>query len=296
MDMKRESVGAPTDPAPMTESEEFDAVRATIESTKLETDFRTTTAPHYARQLVLGMCSIAIPLIVFTGTDFLLFGFTAPYFVLLACRAAVVLGATYVIHLVRAGRDIATIDRVLLVWWLACAACVTTIDAFRPSTYLLHIAIDVLFVLTAYVVDTKWTTQLIAGAAMTIGPALVFATRKEPMEGPARLLIVIAFFYANTLGILLSRQLHASARGEFIAQLRARRARSTLRALSRLVPMCASCKSIKDGAGAWHLPEEYVHAETGQDITHGLCPTCVRKLYPELADRVLEAERPRQDG
>ena len=52
--------------------------------------------------------------------------------------------------------------------------------------------------------------------------------------------------------------------------------------LSGLLPICASCKKIRDDAGYWHQVEEYIHSHSDADFTHGLCPDCARKLYPDI--------------
>ena len=61
-----------------------------------------------------------------------------------------------------------------------------------------------------------------------------------------------------------------------------------VKVISGLLPMCASCKSIRDDKGYWQEVESYVSAHSEATFTHGLCPACVRKLYPEFADQVLE--------
>ncbi len=48
--------------------------------------------------------------------------------------------------------------------------------------------------------------------------------------------------------------------------------------LRRLVPICSSCKSIRDPAGIWHRIEEYF-ARTGLIFTHGLCLECARRFF-----------------
>jgi PAS domain S-box-containing protein len=56
-----------------------------------------------------------------------------------------------------------------------------------------------------------------------------------------------------------------------------------VKTLSGLVPICSSCKKVRDDAGYWHQVEVYLHAHSDLEFTHGLCPECVRKLYPDLA-------------
>ena len=60
------------------------------------------------------------------------------------------------------------------------------------------------------------------------------------------------------------------------------RAREEVRTLKGLIPVCVSCKNIRDDKGYWKLMEEYIRAHSEADVTHGLCPDCAVKLYPDL--------------
>jgi hypothetical protein len=54
-----------------------------------------------------------------------------------------------------------------------------------------------------------------------------------------------------------------------------------VRLLSGLVPICASCKRIKDEREVWQPLEAYIQAHSEAKFSHGVCPDCLRKLYPE---------------
>jgi hypothetical protein len=62
--------------------------------------------------------------------------------------------------------------------------------------------------------------------------------------------------------------------------------------LSGLLPICASCKKIRDDRGYWNQLEHYISAHTGADFTHGICPECVGDLYPEHARTGKGADQP----
>jgi hypothetical protein len=57
---------------------------------------------------------------------------------------------------------------------------------------------------------------------------------------------------------------------------------STVKLLSGLLPICASCKKIRDDRGYWNRIEKYIEEHSEAEFTHGLCPDCVEKLYPGL--------------
>jgi AmiR/NasT family two-component response regulator len=54
-----------------------------------------------------------------------------------------------------------------------------------------------------------------------------------------------------------------------------------VKVLSGLLPICASCKNIRDEEGYWHRVEEYVRDHSEADFSHSLCPECAHRLYPE---------------
>jgi len=51
--------------------------------------------------------------------------------------------------------------------------------------------------------------------------------------------------------------------------------------LSGLLPICASCKKLKDERQVWQPLEGYIQAHSEAKFSHGVCPDCLRKLYPE---------------
>jgi len=53
--------------------------------------------------------------------------------------------------------------------------------------------------------------------------------------------------------------------------------------LSGLLPICSCCKKIRDDQGYWNQVETYISAHSEVIFTHGLCPECIAKLYPELS-------------
>jgi len=52
--------------------------------------------------------------------------------------------------------------------------------------------------------------------------------------------------------------------------------------LEGLLPICASCKKIRDDTGNWHQLEAYIRDHSGAEFTHGICPNCRKKLYPDI--------------
>lgn len=70
-----------------------------------------------------------------------------------------------------------------------------------------------------------------------------------------------------------------------IAQERADRlekAYNEIRTLRGILPICASCKKIRDEDGYWEQVEDYLHARTDVDFTHSMCPTCAARFMENL--------------
>lgn len=66
------------------------------------------------------------------------------------------------------------------------------------------------------------------------------------------------------------------------ANRRLEKALSDVRELSGLLPICASCKKIRDDQGYWSQIETYIRKHTKAEFTHGICPECAKELYPTL--------------
>ena len=56
-----------------------------------------------------------------------------------------------------------------------------------------------------------------------------------------------------------------------------------VKTLRGLLPICASCKKIRDDHGYWQKVESYISDHTQAEFTHGICPDCLRRLYPEYS-------------
>jgi len=71
-------------------------------------------------------------------------------------------------------------------------------------------------------------------------------------------------------------------REELIQELR--EALSKVKTLSGLLPICSSCKKIRDDKGYWRQIEAYIRDHSAAEFSHALCPECAKKLYPEFQD------------
>jgi len=104
-------------------------------------------------------------------------------------------------------------------------------------------------------------------------PCIVTAT---PFRGPGGEVIGIV----DDLRDIAERKSAEQQREKLIAELQD--ALAKVRTLSGLLPICASCKKIRDDNGYWNQLEAYVSEHSEAEFTHSICPECARVFYGDL--------------
>jgi hypothetical protein len=88
-------------------------------------------------------------------------------------------------------------------------------------------------------------------------------------------------FFNGVIGLYYGTIKQANlAKEELILNLQ--KALVEVKTLSGLLPICSSCKKIRDDEGYWQQIEEYIRDHSEADFTHGICNECVEELYPEF--------------
>jgi len=67
---------------------------------------------------------------------------------------------------------------------------------------------------------------------------------------------------------------------------------SEVKTLSGLLPICSSCKRIRDDKGYWNQIENYIHERSNAQFSHSICPDCIKKLYPDMYQEMFPGEGP----
>ena len=63
--------------------------------------------------------------------------------------------------------------------------------------------------------------------------------------------------------------------------------------LHDIIPICSSCKKIRDDQGYWDQVERYIQKHSHAKLSHGICPDCMKRLYPYVnQDQVQDSEDP----
>jgi PAS domain S-box-containing protein len=93
--------------------------------------------------------------------------------------------------------------------------------------------------------------------------------------------------YTGIIRDISERKRHEQQRDALIKRLQDSLAK--VRQLSGLLPICASCKKIRDDKGYWNQIEAYIREHSEAEFSHGICPECTKKLYPEYHRRLMDA-------
>ncbi|MBN1219298.1 MAG: hypothetical protein JXM69_10250 [Anaerolineae bacterium] len=72
------------------------------------------------------------------------------------------------------------------------------------------------------------------------------------------------------------------------------KAQQEIKILRGIIPICTSCKRIRNDEGYWQQVETYISEHSEALFSHGLCPDCIEKLYPEYSQKMQEANSPQK--
>jgi PAS domain S-box-containing protein len=107
------------------------------------------------------------------------------------------------------------------------------------------------------------------------GERYYFDLTVEPLRDRANTVVGITCAATDITALKRAQQ----EREQLIKELQ--EALAKVKLLSGLLPTCASCKRIRDEQGQWHEWQGYIHRHSEADFTHGICPDCASRLYPD---------------
>ena len=87
-------------------------------------------------------------------------------------------------------------------------------------------------------------------------------------------------FFTGIIRDISQRKQAEAERERLILQLQT--ALADVKTLSGIIPICAGCKKIRDDKGFWNQVDTYIQTHSLAKFTHGLCPDCTTRLYPEI--------------
>ena len=240
-------------------------------------------------QIVISVTALGV--LLFVSADYRMFGLAMPFPVVLAVRLGIVALSVLVwrkLHSAVAALQPRQFDRALLLWGMIVAASQVYVSFTRPASYTGHFLVHLFTILLTYcVLPLPLLLQAVPALMMSAG-MVACMWMKPPADGLTSNALVWTLTAANVLGSSMSRQLQLSKRRQFLAFLRETQLRvglentlAELKTLRGIIPICAHCKNIRDDIGSWHQLEEYISNNSDAEFSHGICPACVEKFFPE---------------
>jgi hypothetical protein len=98
-------------------------------------------------------------------------------------------------------------------------------------------------------------------------------------EGYQQRLPVLAQRAMEAHQLAVERKQAEAEREKLIHELQ--EAMAKVKTLSGMLPICASCKKIRDDQRYWNQIEAYIRDHSEAEFSHGICPECMKKLYPD---------------
>jgi len=257
---------------------------------QVEREYRAFRRPEEMQSLGVTGAVVAVLLLLFGIADHRLVEPESVLFALLALRVVVVglIGAAFLVS--RSDVDHRRRD----LWVTACAFGLVVTDTAaavsRPAGFTGNVAMSPVIALLLYVA-VPGPQRALTVAAMTESVGAVTATVQNGATPQILFSLVGALTLANALGLVAMRRMNHWGREQFLAfrslgvtnqSLKA--ALAEVRALRQIIPVCASCKRVRDDEGFWERVEVYISRQTGGDVSHGICPECYQELYGYLED------------
>jgi hypothetical protein len=158
----------------------------------------------------------------------------------------------------------------LLLCWVLLAVMVLAVDYLTgpnirfPILYLLPI------VLSAWLNGLGWSLGFAVGLPLVqLSLSKFWGTWYTPLYGAVNTLIRIAVFVG--FAYLIHK-----------VGLQKRELEKEVRTLRGILPICSFCKRIRNQEGSWESLEGYITMRSEAEFSHGLCPECAKKNYPEI--------------
>lgn len=226
---------------------------------------------------------------LFAASDLDFTGGGAPFTRLLLIRGGVFAMSLLVLVVLWRARSTLLIDGTLFAWVLFTCALSLSLVETRPPDYAPRVLMDGFFVLVIFLlIPNRFILQCIPAWILTAGSlwSVFFEMSLDPASMRS---VLVVFIFANVFGGWTAWRWHIDRRERFAQLLEERRLRTALeqqrergQMLEGLLPICSTCKSIRDDEGYWRKVEQYLSDRTDAVLTHGICPDCEAEAYSDL--------------
>ena len=115
-------------------------------------------------------------------------------------------------------------------------------------------------------------------------------------SGLEKIIIILTLVGVLLSGIIAFTATSSVLRAEKILlneKNKLQKALDEIKTLRGIIPICSHCKQLRDDEGIWKRIEEYMYEHSEASFSHGICPDCMRKYYPEVSASTYPDEKKR---
>jgi len=276
---------------PLLGTDRFDTFGDQLVDIEHEREFRDNHLNGDIRQATIYMAITTTPIIVgllIRSTQYLT-GNAQEAFALSNLIINLIALATILVFiaLIRIYRTKKIFEAVLFIYMTALGGLLVLNQYLRPPDYVGTVYL-LLILHNMFLMPVPLRIQLIPTLAFCGSIIWLILRYREPTYLGESINSILAILTCLAGGIVASRMLGQYRRSSYLHFTRERKTRNqleeslaTIKHLSGIVPICASCHKIRDDEDDWHRVEVYLERHSEAEMSHSICPECVRNLYAD---------------
>lgn len=146
------------------------------------------------------------------------------------------------------------------------------------------------FIFALFIVPPmKLSTQMILSIIFLAFQLAILVQSNEIIGNKQIFQVMVAYIGAVTIGCSFRlmfnhsrRKQYENLQNEIVFKKQLEEALRNVKTLEEIIPICASCKKMRNDEGYWKQVEVYITEHTGSQFSHSYCPECMNKLYPDI--------------
>ncbi|MDG2174705.1 MAG: hypothetical protein P8M72_01000 [Gammaproteobacteria bacterium] len=180
-----------------------------------------------------------------------------------------------------------SVDLKVIIFSCLTAAVLVSVHFMPSITPVRMVGVATLFIMAVHIGYPCYSATLLPAITIVIGgEMMILFDNDRPQLADSRILIPTIIVFAEYMAVIGSAYYYRT-------RYQAYKAIAEVETLSGMLPICASCKKVRDDQGYYQQIENYISARSTVEFTHSICPKCIEDLYPEMdipADELIGSE------
>lgn len=262
---------------------------AQLNEDRLEQEFRDTNYKNKRRNIRIAFIIVLLTMGMFAINDYENYGFSDIFYTIIWGRILLIASTFAMLITINKTKKFKTHDIVMLVWGGVISIATILLNYFREDaiTYIIF-STPLLLIIFYLFFSYKLIYKLINSLFFSLLSISVFFILDADIESRYLIFFIFLLLLLNPMGLLKAYQNDIHIRKEFLLLKNEQakneeltKAMEEIKVLKGLLPICASCKSIKNDEGYWQRMESYIQEHSLAKFTHTVCCDCAEKLYGE---------------